>query len=181
MVNASGWSGVASGMIGTISIYMAQDLTRFIDAQDGVYPQALAELRAGAKRSHWMWFVFPQIAGLGQSAMARTYAITGADEARAYLAHPVLGPRLIEATEAVTAARGSAEGILGGIDAVKLRSSMTLFAAVADDPMPFRGALNRFFGGTDDPATLDLLAAARDKTGVSAAKGVASSRGLPPR
>jgi uncharacterized protein (DUF1810 family) len=136
---------------------MTDDLERFVAAQDGVYAQALAELRRGAKRSHWMWFIFPQIAGLGQSAMARTYAIASADEARAYLAHPVLGPRLIEATGAVTAAAGSAEAILGGIDAVKLRSSMTLFAAVADDPTPFRAALERFFGGEDDPATLGLL------------------------
>ncbi|WP_353470220.1 DUF1810 family protein [Sphingomonas faeni] len=104
-----------------------------------------------------MWFVFPQIAGLGQSAMARTYAIADAGEARAYLAHPVLSARLIEATAAVTAARGSAEAILGGIDAVKLRSSMTLFATVADDSAPFRAALDRFFGGAEDPATLDLL------------------------
>lgn len=136
---------------------MAQDLTRFIDAQEGVYAQALAELHAGAKCSHWMWFVFPQIAGLGQSAMARTYAIMDEDEARAYLAHPVLASRLTEATKAVTAAHGSAEAILGVIDAVKLRSSMTLFAAVADDPAPFRAALDRFFEGADDPATLDLL------------------------
>jgi uncharacterized protein (DUF1810 family) len=136
---------------------MTDDLQRFVAAQDGVYAQALAELRRGAKRSHWMWFIFAQIAGLGQSAMARTYAIASADEARAYLAHPVLGPRLIEATGAVTAAAGSAEAILGGIDAVKLRSSMTLFAAVADDPTPYRAALERFFGGEDDPATLDLL------------------------
>lgn len=136
---------------------MAHDLDRFVVAQDGVYPQALAELRAGAKRSHWMWFVFPQIAGLGQSAMARTYAIAGADEARAYLAHLVLGTRLIEATAAVTGAQGSAEAIMGGIDAVKLRSSMTLFAAVADDPTPFRAALDRFFGGVADEATTRLL------------------------
>ena len=136
---------------------MEHDLDRFVAAQDGVYPQALAELQRGAKRSHWMWFIFPQIAGLGQSAMARTYAITGADEARAYLAHSVLGPRLIEVTQTVTAAPGSAEAILGGIDAVKLRSSMTLFAAVADDPSPFRAALDRFFGGEDDRVTLELL------------------------
>jgi uncharacterized protein (DUF1810 family) len=136
---------------------MKDDLDRFVVAQDGVYPQALAELRAGAKRSHWMWFVFPQIAGLGHSAMARTYAIANADEARAYLAHPVLGARLIEATAAVTAARGAAETVMGGIDAVKLRSSMTLFAAVADDPTPFRAALDRFFGGVADPATSQLL------------------------
>ena len=136
---------------------MAHDLTRFVAAQDGVYPQALAELRAGAKRSHWMWFVFPQIAGLGHSAMAKTYAIADANEARAYLANPVIGARLIEAIEAVTAAAGSAETILGAIDAVKLRSSMTLFASVADDPTPFHGALDRFFGGTADPATLERL------------------------
>jgi uncharacterized protein (DUF1810 family) len=136
---------------------MTDNLERFVAAQDGVYAQALAELRRGAKRSHWMWFIFPQIAGLGQSAMARTYAIASAEEARAYLAHPVLGPRLIEATGAVTAAAGSAEAILGGIDAVKLRSSMTVFAAIADDPTPYRAALERFFGGKDDPATLGLL------------------------
>ena len=136
---------------------MDHDLNRFVAAQDGIYPQALAELRRGAKTSHWMWFVFPQIAGLGRSAMAQAYAIGSADEARAYLAHAVLGPRLIEATRAVTAARGSAEAILGGIDAVKLRSSMTLFAHVADDPAPFRAALDRFFGGVDDPATIALL------------------------
>ena len=142
---------------------MDHDLDRFVAAQDGVYLQALAELRRGAKRSHWMWFVFPQIAGLGQSAMARTYAIANADEARADLAHPVLCARLVEATGAVTAARGSAEAILGGIDAVKLRSSMTLFAAVADDPAPFRAALARFYGGADDPATLDLLRGKPDR------------------
>ncbi len=136
---------------------MEHDLDRFVGAQAGVYLQALAELQRGAKRSHWMWFIFPQIAGLGQSAMARTYAIAGADEAGAYLAHPILGPRLIEVTRTVTAAPGSAETILGGIDAVKLRSSMTLFAVVADDPSPFRAALERFFDGEDDQATLDLL------------------------
>jgi uncharacterized protein (DUF1810 family) len=136
---------------------MPHDLTRFVTAQHGVYPQALAELHAGAKRSHWMWFIFPQIAGLGQSMMARTYAIADASEARAYLAHPVLGPRLVEATEAVTAAQGSAATILGDIDAVKLRSSMTLFASVADDPTPFRAALDRFFDGSADEATLHRL------------------------
>jgi uncharacterized protein (DUF1810 family) len=136
---------------------MDHDLNRFVTAQDGVYPQALAELRRGRKTSHWMWFVFPQIAGLGHSAMAQAYAIRSAGEARAYLAHPVLGGRLIEATQGVSSATGSAEAILGGIDAVKLRSSMTLFAAVADDPAPFRAALDRFFGGADDPATLALL------------------------
>ena len=116
----------------------AMSLERFVAAQDPVWPDVVDELRAGRKRSHWMWFVFPQIAGLGHSAMARTYAIASAAEARGYLAHPVLGPRLIEATETVTRAHGSAETILGGIDAVKLRSSMTLFARVAADPAPFR-------------------------------------------
>lgn len=132
-------------------------LERFLQAQDEVYATALAELRRGAKRSHWMWFVFPQVAGLGRSATAVFYAIAGRDEARAYLAHPVLGARLIEATQAVVAATGSAEAILGGIDAVKFRSSMTLFAAAADDPAPFRAALERFFGGEDDPETLRRL------------------------
>lgn len=138
-------------------IGMDYDLDRFVAAQNGVYPQTLAELRSGAKTSHWMWFVFPQIAGLGRSAMAQAYAIASADEARAYLAHPVLGPRLVEATLAVAAATGSAEAILGGIDAVKLRSSMTLFARIAAEPAPFRAALDRFFGGAEDPATLELL------------------------
>ncbi len=136
---------------------MDHDLDRFVAAQGGIYPQALAELRRGAKTSHWMWFVFPQIAGLGRSATAQAYAIGSAAEARAYLAHPLLGARLVEATAAVTAAKGSAEAILGGIDAVKLRSSMTLFAHVAEDPAPFRAALDRFFAGADDPATLALL------------------------
>lgn len=133
------------------------DLDRFVAAQDGIYPQALAELRTGHKRSHWMWFVFPQIAGLGRSAMAQTYAVADAAEARAYLAHPLLGPRLVEASAAVAAAPGSAETILGAIDAIKLRSSMTLFAAVADDPRPFAAVLDRFFGGTPDPETLRRL------------------------
>lgn len=132
-------------------------LDRFIAAQDGVHDVAVAELRRGRKASHWMWFVFPQIAGLGRSDMARHYAIRDADEARAYLAHPVLGPRLLEATQAALAAPGSAEAIFGGIDAVKLRSSMTLFAAVAPDPAPFAAALARFYDGAPDPATLALL------------------------
>ncbi len=136
---------------------MAQDLDRFTFAQTNVYDHALVELRRGRKSSHWMWFVFPQIAGLGRSDTARFYAIRDSAEARAYLEHPTLGPRLYEATAAVTAATGSAEVTLGGIDAIKLRSSMTLFAAVADDPAPFVAALDRFFGGMRDPATLALL------------------------
>lgn len=135
----------------------ADTLDRFVAAQAGVFDQALAELRAGAKRSHWMWFVFPQIAGLGRSETARFYAIRDGDEARAYLGHPLLGPRLHAATDIVIAAPGSADAIFGTVDAVKLRSSLTLFAAVADDAQPFDRGLARFFGGNPDPATLRLL------------------------
>jgi uncharacterized protein (DUF1810 family) len=137
---------------------MAFDLERFVTAQQGIYDQALAELRQGRKQSHWMWFVFPQIAGLGVSAMARRYAISGSDEARAYLAHPLLGPRLLACTEAVLAHRiGSAEAIFGAIDAIKLRSSMTLFEAVAAEPAPFAAVLEAFYRGARDPATLSRL------------------------
>lgn len=137
---------------------MPFELERFVAAQDGVYPQALAELRRGRKESHWMWFVFPQMAGLGRSGTARFYGIGSAAEARAYLAHPVLGPRLREAAEAVLAhAERSAEAILGLVDAMKLQSSMTLFAAVAEDPAPFAAVLDAFFGGECDAATLGLL------------------------
>lgn len=136
---------------------MAHDLDRFVAAQAAVYAQALVELRRGRKTGHWMWFVFPQIAGLGRSDTARFYAIRNVAEARAYLAHPLLGLRLLEATEAVIAAPGHAETILGGIDAIKLRSSMTLFAVVAAEPAPFVAALDRFFDGDRDAATLALL------------------------
>lgn len=133
------------------------DLDRFVAAQDGVIDRAIGELRAGAKTSHWMWFVFPQIAGLGHSVMARRYAIADLAEARAYLAHPVLGPRLIEAVGAMLdwADRRSAETLLGGIDAVKLRSSMTLFeAAAGTGAFPFADCLDAFYDGERDPATL---------------------------
>jgi len=133
------------------------DLSRFVAAQSISYPVAIDELRDGTKRSHWMWWIFPQIAGLGRSETARRYAIGSAAEARAYLAHPLLGPRLVEAAETVARASGTAETVMGSIDAVKLRSSMTLFAAVADDPAPFRAVLDRFYAGRDDPATLALL------------------------
>jgi uncharacterized protein (DUF1810 family) len=136
---------------------MTDPLNRFVSAQADSYDQALAELRRGRKTSHWMWWIFPQIAGLGRSDTARFYAIADAAEARAYLAHPLLGPRLIEASEAVVAAPGSAEAIMGGIDAVKLKSSMTLFACVAADPAPFRAVLAQFYGGRVDEATLDVL------------------------
>lgn len=133
------------------------DLSRFVEAQADSFPTALAELRVGRKRSHWMWFIFPQIAGLGRSPTARYYAIRDAGEARAYLAHPILGPRLLEAVRTANAAPGSAEAVFGGIDAIKLRSSLTLFAAVADDPAPFREGLDRFFDGQADDATLAKL------------------------
>jgi uncharacterized protein (DUF1810 family) len=132
------------------------DLQRFVAAQDsgGTYDAALRELRDGRKVSHWMWFVFPQIAGLGRSPMAQRYAISSLGEARAYLAHPVLGPRLVEAARALVAHEGhSAEAILGGIDAIKLRSSMTLFAAAAPEEPVFRGVLDAFFGRAADPET----------------------------
>jgi uncharacterized protein (DUF1810 family) len=136
------------------------DLDRFIAAQEGVIDSALAELRAGAKTSHWMWFVFPQIAGLGHSAMAQRYAIGDLAEARAYLAHPLLGARLTDATEAMLgwAGRRSAETVLGAIDAVKLRSSMTLFEVAAGaGAAPFADCLDAFYGGDRDPATLARL------------------------
>ncbi|BCJ48989.1 hypothetical protein Asp14428_04640 [Actinoplanes sp. NBRC 14428] len=134
------------------------DLDRFVTAQDGVYERALAELRAGDKRSHWMWFVFPQIVGLGSSATARAYAIRDLAEARAYLAHPVLGPRLAECARALLAVEGrTAARIFGHPDDLKLRSSMTLFARAADDPGPFQAVLDRFYDGEPDPATLERL------------------------
>ena len=136
----------------------AYDLGRYIAAQDGVYPRALAELQAGAKRSHWMWFIFPQIAGLGASPMARLYAIGSLSEARAYCAHPVLGARLRTCTEAVNAVVGrSAHAIFGAPDDVKFRSSMTLFAAAAPDEPLFAQALAQYFGGSPDPLTLAKL------------------------
>ena len=133
-------------------------LERFVAAQDGVYPQALAELRRGRQHGHWMWFVFPQLAGLGRSETARFFGIASAAEARAYLAHPLLRPRLVECARALLAHRARrAEAILGPIDAMKLRSSMTLFEAVAGDPAPFAAVIDAFFGGERDAATLGLL------------------------
>lgn len=132
------------------------DLQRFVTAQDegGTYQRALAELRRGRKTGHWMWFVFPQVAGLGQSAMSRRYAITSLDEARSYAVHPVLGSRLWECASAVTETQAdSSEQIFGGMDAQKLHSSMTLFMrAVPDEPV-FAQVLDRFFDGTGDQAT----------------------------
>ena len=131
------------------------NLERFVDAQAGVYDQALAELRAGRKRSHWMWFIFPQIAGLGQSDMARRYAIASTDEAAAYLAHPVLGPRLRTCAAAVAAHDDRpADAIFDYPDNLKFHSSMTLFADVAPDEAVFQTCLDLFFDGAGDPATL---------------------------
>ena len=132
-------------------------LHRFVDAQAGLYADALGELRAGRKRTHWMWFVFPQIEGLGHSAMAQRYAIASRAEAAAYLAHDVLGPRLREATQAMLDVPGrTAHEILGSPDDVKFRSCLTLFDAIAPNDV-FDRALVRFYGGKRDPATLDRL------------------------
>jgi uncharacterized protein (DUF1810 family) len=134
------------------------DLQRFVDAQAPVYEQVLRELRAGRKTSHWMWFVFPQVAGLGYSAMAQHYAISGRDEAVAYLEHPVLGPRLRELTAIVNALEGrTAHQVFGSPDDVKFRSCMTLFAECAQEPHIFRDALDKYFAGEPDPLTLDRL------------------------
>ena len=138
----------------------APGLERFVAAQEPVYAQVLTELAAGAKRSHWMWFIFPQIAGLGRSETARFYAIAGLDEARDYLAHPVLGPRLAECTDAMLgwAGKRSAEAILGPVDAMKFASSMTLFEAAGGDGR-FARALESFYGAKRDEQTLALIAA----------------------
>jgi uncharacterized protein (DUF1810 family) len=131
------------------------DLERFVRAQEGVHDTALAELRAGRKRTHWMWFVFPQVAGLGASPMARRYAIGSLAEARAYLDHPLLGRRLSECAEALLALEGrEARDVLGYPDDLKLRSCATLFAAVAPPGSPFERLLARYYGGQRDPETL---------------------------
>lgn len=134
------------------------DLARFVEAQQGVHADALAELRAGRKRSHWMWFVFPQLAGLGTSATAQRYGVRGLDEARAYLAHPLLGARLRECAQTLLALRGrSAEQIFGYPDVLKLRSSMTLFAAVPGADPVFDEVLARYYDGEADARTLQGL------------------------
>lgn len=134
------------------------DLQRFVEAQEPVYPRVVSELRAGRKQSHWMWFIFPQIAGLGHSAMAQRYAVGSRAEAVAYLAHPVLGPRLRECTRLVNAVEGKdINGILGAPDDMKFKSSMTLFADVTPDNADFVSALNKYFGGAFDQITLEKL------------------------
>ncbi|HTJ32843.1 MAG TPA: DUF1810 domain-containing protein [Dactylosporangium sp.] len=133
-------------------------LSRFVQAQEYVYAEALAELRRARKTGHWMWFVFPQVAGLGLSSMSQRYAIGSLDEARAYLQHPVLGPRLLECADALLAdTEHTAEAILGSIDAIKLRSSMTLFAHADPVENRFSRVLDRYFDGLEDAETLRRL------------------------
>jgi uncharacterized protein (DUF1810 family) len=134
------------------------DLQRFVDAQAPVYQRVLAELRQGEKQSHWMWYIFPQLAGLGHSPMAQRYALRSREEAMAYLGHGVLGPRLRECTALVNAVEGrTIREILGSPDDLKFRSSMTLFGAVSPEP-EFAAAIAKFHGGVSDQRTLDLLA-----------------------
>ncbi|MFJ6001107.1 DUF1810 domain-containing protein [Arthrobacter sp. NPDC092385] len=137
------------------------DLTRFVEAQDahGTYTQALDELRRGHKTGHWMWFVFPQVAGLGSSPTSVRYAVTSLDEAQAYLAHPVLGPRLLESVHALLNLQGDDPvAVLGGIDARKLQSSMTLFNQAGPQEPWFKAVLDRYYAGAEDEATTSILA-----------------------
>jgi uncharacterized protein (DUF1810 family) len=144
------------------------DLARFATAQEGVYNRALAEIRAGDKRSHWMWFIFPQIDGLGFSSTAKYYAIKSPEEARQYLAHPVLGPRLLECAQAVLAVEGrSAFEVFGSPDDLKLKSCMTLFESVAGRDSVFGRVLDKYYQGKRDARTQEILAAMeepRDRT-----------------
>ena len=134
------------------------NLQRFVEAQQPVIDSVLAELRQGRKYGHWIWFIFPQLKGLGHSANSDFYGISSVDEATAYLHHPVLGPRLIECTQLVNAAgRHSAEDIFGDIDAMKFRSSMTLFAKATPDNQIFVGAIDKYFAGEFDPLTVAYL------------------------
>jgi uncharacterized protein (DUF1810 family) len=139
------------------------DLVRFTSAQDAVYGRALAEIRNGDKRSHWMWFIFPQIDGLGFSSTAKHYAIKSAEEARQYLAHPVLGRRLLECAEAVLAVEGrSAFDIFGSPDDLKLKSCMTLFESLAGEDSVFGRVLNKYYQGKRDTRTQEILAAMKE-------------------
>jgi uncharacterized protein (DUF1810 family) len=141
-----------------VDIVSEPDLQRFVEAQDPVYDRVCAELRLGRKSSHWMWFVFPQLAGLGHSAMAHRFGIASRAEAQAYLQHPVLGPRLRECVRLVTQVEGRSIGqILGYPDDLKFRSSMTLFANATGDNQDFLDALRKYHAGQPDPLTLELL------------------------
>ncbi|HTY27364.1 MAG TPA: DUF1810 domain-containing protein [Mycobacterium sp.] len=134
------------------------DLQRFVDAQDRVYDRVLAELRAGEKRSHWIWFIFPQLSALGSSSTAKLFGIGSLAEARAYLTHPVLGQRLRECARLVSAIEDrSVDDIFGWPDNLKVRSSMTLFAQTTEDNADFLAVLEKFYGGQQDPRTLQLL------------------------
>ena len=138
------------------------ELDRFVEAQDDVYGNVLSELRTGRKTSHWMWFIFPQLAGLGTSETSRFYAIRNVDEANAYLRHPTLGPRLIECTEAVLSIHGpSAADIFGSTDEMKLKSCMTLFASISSAGSAFERVLDFYFDGERDSRTLQLLEAVK--------------------
>jgi uncharacterized protein (DUF1810 family) len=142
------------------------NLQRFVDAQAPVYERVLAELRAGRKRTHWIWFIFPQIHGLGYSSLAQKFAISSLDEARAYLDHPILGPRLIECCRLVTLIEGRAiDDIFGYPDDLKLRSSMTLFAQAAPDNQVFREVLDQYFNGQVDSLTMEQLQSSGRKSG----------------
>jgi uncharacterized protein (DUF1810 family) len=137
---------------------MRYDLNRFLVEQEHIYAGVLEELRRGRKTGHWIWYIFPQLAGLGRSQMSRDFAIGSLDEARAYLAHPVLGSRLLECAGALLSIEGSsAEEVLGSVDAMKVRSCMTLFHRAAPDEPVFTQVLDRFYGGVADAATDDLL------------------------
>lgn len=151
--------GVPVHDYGDTTLFERFDLNRFIEAQDRSYARALDEIRAGDKQSHWMWYIFPQLAGLGMSPRARQYSISGLEEARAYLAHPVLGPRLAECCNALYQLDRvrTAEQIFGSLDAMKLRSSLTLFAAAQPASVLFDTLLTRYFGGSRDERTLELL------------------------
>ena len=134
------------------------NLHRFVEAQDPVYERVLAELRRGRKTSHWMWFVFPQISGLGVSGMSRRFSISSLAEARAYFRHPILGPRLVECAQLVIAVQGkTVYDILGSPDDLKFRSCMTLFSRAAEDPGVFGQALNKYFSGEPDALTLERI------------------------
>ncbi len=134
------------------------DLSRFVSAQEGRYEMAYAELANGRKRSHWMWYIFPQLSGLGSSPMARRYALSGLEEAKAFLAHPLLGTRLVNISALLLSLdKGNPTEIFGFPDDIKLRSSMTLFALARPEEPVFQQVLDRFFGGDKDPLTLRLL------------------------
>ena len=134
------------------------NLQRFVDAQQPVFAEVIAELKRGSKRGHWMWFIFPQLKNLGRTSQSKFFGIASVQEAAAYLQHPVLGPRLKQCTQLVNAVEGrSAEDIFGEIDAMKFRSSMTLFANAAPENQIFTDALQKYFGAEFDPLTLDRL------------------------